>query len=324
MTSSSPANIHDAFFKALMSEPATAGRFLRERLPPPVAALLADTPPELLPGSFIDEDLAQHHSDLLFRCALRDGQTALAYVLIEHKSAPDPWVGLQLLRYMTRIWDDHLRQGKARPLPPILPLVVYHGVRPWSVPAEFQALFGAVPDVLHRYLPQFVHALSDLGRIDDTDLSGEVRLRAFLKTLKYILRPDLPNLLHVVVADFTELAPMDIVRVLAYINRGPIQLTLDDLKAALPPLEADRMTAIYGHFSQPFFDQGLSIGREQGMIDGIMAEKRRTLEKLLTRRFGPASVEHTDRIAAADLPTLDRWIDAAIDASDIASVFTPS
>jgi len=177
-------------------------------------------------------------------------------------------------------------------------------------------------------LPQFEHALCDLGRIADDDLSAERRLRAFLKTLKYILRPDLPRLLHVVVADFIHLAPMDIVRVLAYIDRGPIKLTLDDLKAALPPLESDRMTAIYGHFSQHFFEDGLAKGvaqgREQGMIAGVMAEKRRTLEKLITRRFGPLTPEQANRIGEADLPTLDQWIDAVLDGSDHASLFSPS
>ena len=60
MSSPSAGTIHDAFFKQLMSEPATAGLFLRERLPPGIAALLSAEPPELLPGSFVDEDLAQH------------------------------------------------------------------------------------------------------------------------------------------------------------------------------------------------------------------------------------------------------------------------
>lgn len=42
---------------------------------------------------------------------------------------------LQLLSYMVRIWDRHA-QGKAdrlRALPPILPIVVYHGEARWTV-----------------------------------------------------------------------------------------------------------------------------------------------------------------------------------------------
>ena len=182
MTTTGPiGNVHDAFFKQLMSEPALAGLFLRERLPAEVAALLAEDPPELVPGSFIDAEMAQHHSDLLYRARLAaGGGEALVYVLVEHTSGADPLVGLQLLRYVVRIWDEHVKKGGGRPLPPVIPLVVYHGPRPWTVPMAFAALFAAPPAGLARYLPAFEYALADLGRIEDAALSRSLRLRAFL------------------------------------------------------------------------------------------------------------------------------------------------
>lgn len=81
-------NPHDAFFKRTLSDPDLAGTFLRERLPPELAELLGPEPPEPVPGSFVDEDLRQHHSDLLFRVRLKTGSGAFAYVLMEHKSTP--------------------------------------------------------------------------------------------------------------------------------------------------------------------------------------------------------------------------------------------
>jgi hypothetical protein len=48
---------HDQFFKRLIDEPGTAGAPLRERLPPALAALLSDDPPERMPGSFVPDDL---------------------------------------------------------------------------------------------------------------------------------------------------------------------------------------------------------------------------------------------------------------------------
>jgi predicted transposase YdaD len=84
-----PTNIHDAFFKAALSTSEMADVFLRERLPREVAELLTPEPPEQMSGSFVDEELAQHHSDLLFRLRLKTGDDAFAYVLLEHKSAPD-------------------------------------------------------------------------------------------------------------------------------------------------------------------------------------------------------------------------------------------
>ena len=72
------ANQHDAFFKKVMSEPLLAGTFLREHLPPDLVELLILESPELLPGSFVDEALAQHHSDLLFRVPLKSGDQVLS------------------------------------------------------------------------------------------------------------------------------------------------------------------------------------------------------------------------------------------------------
>jgi hypothetical protein len=66
-------NVHDAFFKQVLSDPKLADTFLREHLPADVVGLLGPEPPEPVPGSFVDEELRQHHSDLLFRVRLKAG-----------------------------------------------------------------------------------------------------------------------------------------------------------------------------------------------------------------------------------------------------------
>jgi predicted transposase/invertase (TIGR01784 family) len=123
------ANLHDAFFKQVLGDPATVGTFLREHLPADVAALLGSETPETLHGSFVDEELAQCHSDLLLRVRLKTGDDALAYVLVEHKSSPDPGAPLQLLRYIARILTKWYAEHKKQlPLPPVIPLArISHG-----------------------------------------------------------------------------------------------------------------------------------------------------------------------------------------------------
>jgi predicted transposase/invertase (TIGR01784 family) len=87
--SSQIANIHDAFFKQVLGNQRAADTFLREHLPPAVIELLTSDLPEPVRGSFVDEELRQHHSDLLFRIKLNTGQDAFAYILMEHKSSSD-------------------------------------------------------------------------------------------------------------------------------------------------------------------------------------------------------------------------------------------
>ena len=118
-------NLHDAFFKQVLGDPE-----LVEQLGPEM--------PEPLPASFVDEELRQHHSDLLYRVHLKTGSDAFAYLLLEHKSSPDDGTRLQLLRYVVRLLTNWYEQnGRQLPLPPVLPLVAHQGPGEWTVSCEF-------------------------------------------------------------------------------------------------------------------------------------------------------------------------------------------
>jgi len=118
-------NPHDKFFKDLFTRQEAAQDFLQHYLPAEVAALLDLSTLEIGKDSFIDLDLQEHFSDLLYKVALHSGQETYIYVLFEHKSYPEPLIAFQLLKYMVRIWEQALKQEEA--LLPVLPLVVYHG-----------------------------------------------------------------------------------------------------------------------------------------------------------------------------------------------------
>jgi predicted transposase/invertase (TIGR01784 family) len=103
-------NPHDVLFKEMFSQQEIAADFLRNYLPPKVVAHLQLDALDVQPDSFIDEELREHYSDLLFRAPLidpsdeqdeahADAQVALVYILFEHKSYNDRQTPFQLLRY---------------------------------------------------------------------------------------------------------------------------------------------------------------------------------------------------------------------------------
>jgi predicted transposase/invertase (TIGR01784 family) len=96
---------HDSFFKETFGRPEVAADFLQNYLPASVAALLQLDRLTPQRETFIDPDLQEHFSDLLYQAPLRDGEQANVYILFEHKSYPDRLVAFQLLRYMVRIWE---------------------------------------------------------------------------------------------------------------------------------------------------------------------------------------------------------------------------
>ena len=316
--STSIANPHDAFFKQFMSKPELARTFLREHLPPQVAELLAPELPEQVPGSYVDEELAQHHSDLVFRVRLKSGDPALAYLLLEHKSYSDPATRLQLLRYVVRILAKWYPENNQLPLPVVVPLVAHHGPRGWKCSTEFIDLFGNVPDPLRPYLTSFRHALVDLATVDDSALSTDIRLDAYLKAMKYAQRADLPQQLRVILVP--ELPDMDIVAILQYINAGPVAVGLEAIQAALQSVNYSRREAIMGHFSEQFVEQGRQQGRQEGRAEG----EAMFLVRLLEMRFGPIPSSLHERIYAADVISIGVWFDRAVEARELLSVFEPN
>lgn len=108
-----PVNPHDAFFKQYLGIAQVAADFLRHHLPAPVAAQLDLTSLQLEKDTFVDEQLRNHFSDLVYR-TVTTAQTPVAIALLfEHKSYPDEWVDFQLLRYQTNLWQQEFQQIQA-------------------------------------------------------------------------------------------------------------------------------------------------------------------------------------------------------------------
>jgi predicted transposase YdaD len=316
------ANVHDAFFKQVLADPELAGQFLREQLPPEVADLLGPESPEPLPASFVDEQLREHHSDLLFRVHLKAGSEAFAYLLLEHKSSPDEGARLQLLRYVVRLLTNWYEQNERRlPLPPVLPLLAHQGPGDWKFSCEFVDLFGAVPAPLRPYLPAFRHALVDLAATPDDALSDTARLRAFLKALKYGRRPDLPERLGIIFAEAGALQRRDLLLILTYLDKGPVAVSLETIRQVLHRRMPDSEEQIMGWLTQPYFEQGIEKGIEKGIQQGRVEGHAKSLVRLLERRFGGLPAHVRKRVFAADVQSLDTWFDRAIDAADLQSVF---
>lgn len=302
--------IHDAFFKRALSDPELAGTFLREHLPSELVDLLGPEVPVVIHGSFVDEELRQHHSDLLFRMQLRSGDEAFAYILMEHKSSPDPGARLQLLRYVVRLLTHWYDQNKPPlPLPPVVPLLVHQGPEGWNLSCEFTDLFGTAPEPMRPYLPSFRHALVDLGPIKDSGLSAEARLRAFLKALKYCRRPDLPACIRIVLAEAPVIEEEDLKVILTYLNKGPVPVDHKLLDEALMGLEPKRKERIMGWITQPYYEKGLAEG------------EAKTLTRLLEKRFGTIPVALRQRIFAADVSSIDAWTERILDAPSLESIF---
>lgn len=192
-------NPHDSFCKEIMARPEVATDFMANYLPPDVVASLEISALELVKDSFVDAELRRHLSDLLYRVPFRGGGEAFIYILFEHKSRPDDWVAFQLLRYEMMIWEPIARQRGGK-LPPIFPIVFYHGQEPWNAPRDFVELIADAPGMpgLLKRQPRLEYYLCDLSKYAADEIKGSPILRAGLLLMKYIRSKDLGSRLSAI------------------------------------------------------------------------------------------------------------------------------
>lgn len=177
---------HNNFFHFAISQLPNARSLIETQLAPQAIAELDLDSLQLQPGSFIDSDLREKFSDLIFTVRLASDKEqrgdAVVYFLFEHKSQTDPLTAFQLLSYLVRIWEKRLREGL--PLCPIVPLVVYHGESGWSAARRLGELIR-YPEGLAEYQIEFVFRLLDLSQLSDSEITGEPVLQSTLRLLKY-------------------------------------------------------------------------------------------------------------------------------------------
>ena len=328
---------HDKFFKAVLAEPKAVSALFRERLPSALAAQLADRPPRLVEGSFISPMLRELYSDRLYKLALKGGGRLFVYCLVEHKSTAEPRVALQLLRYLVEVWEQLARQTTGT-LPQVVPMLVYHGEKPWTVGPYFQALVdqGARPGV--RPL-DFEMVVVDLGAIEDDALSANPRLRAGLMGLKYATRElsqsrGLGAFLEALTAapSLISQALSSIIVAYRQVDRA---LLLEKVRRVMPEYEEELLSKAAREWlaegraqgrqegQAQGRQEGRSQGRKEGHAEGRQEGRVEARVQILERRFGPLPATARERVTAGSSTDLDGWLDRALDATSLDEFFGP-
>lgn len=302
-------NPHDRFFKEIFTQKAAAQDFLQHYIPENIIALLELSSLQITKDSFVDNDLQEHFSDLLYQVNLKAGNLTYIYVLFEHKSHPDPLVALQLLRYMVRIWEQSFAQQKI--LSPIFPIVFYHGSAEWQVSSYFHGLFEC-PIELEPFLPQFRYWLCDLSHYSNEELSGIALLQTALYVLKYISNKELPEhlpkifeLLHELINSQTGLESIE--SVLRYLMAASDIVSEEVIKDNIQKQLAEG-EKIMATIAEKYFNEGLVVGEKKGVRIGILD----SIELDLTYRFGEEGQKELIRIKAITEINLLRQIQIAL------------
>ena len=302
---------------------------LRAVVPAALAEALDWSTLTLRPGSFVDPALGHQHTDLLYSAMRRGGGEALVYLLFEHQSTPptEGLMALRLLRYQERIWERwRAEHPRAKTLPMIFPIVMYHGVTPWLEALSFDALLdvpAGMRPAVEPYLVRFAYLLHDLSEVSDDELRVGAMWTALAKLaamcFKYArTRADFLQVLgrwmgvvrEVIRAPHGLEALAQVMRYILEVNEHVEPEGLQDLlERDLGPEAKDAiMTA-----GQRLIEQGRKQGRQQGIQEMLLP--------LLRQRFGDAvDVQVEQRIATASIEKIEAWFARVLSAATLAEL----
>ncbi|WP_425360655.1 MULTISPECIES: Rpn family recombination-promoting nuclease/putative transposase [unclassified Candidatus Tisiphia] len=175
---------HDEIFRKSMENPIVAKEFLATHLPKDVLALIDNTSLKLEKDSFIEPDLSETISDVLFSVKFND-QDGYIFLLLEHQSTVDKMMAFRLFKYMINICDRYLTTNpKAKRLPLIYPLILYNGKKKYNASLNIWNLFSH-PDLARGFWTNDCQ-LINVHDIPDEELKKKVWSGILLFFLKHI------------------------------------------------------------------------------------------------------------------------------------------
>jgi len=301
---------HDPFFRSTFSEPALFRKWLVWFLP--IFAELLDLDRlELQKDSLIDEKLKAHYNDLLYKIPIRGtDKSMVVFVLVEHKAGSERWTMLQILRYIVLIWmreisaviDEKRMTGFV--LPPVLPIIVYHGERPFTAPIRLSELVYQLKG-FEKHLPDFEGMLFDLALTAESDLPEDLDLYAVLAIMQAVFHPDIAERILKIYQKIKHKLDdphyrnrwLKVLRYAMTSSKYFSPQNYDKVKSQMSETDVATISPLY----QELLAEGVVIGREEERVTLVNAwttDKVETLLRILVKKFGEVPPAIHDKLCS--------------------------
>src|SRR5471032_1815715 len=244
------------------------------------------------------------------------GEWVYIYLLLEFQSRSDHWMALRMQVYVGLLYQELVKRHELpQPgrLPPIFPVVLYNGAKPWSACCDLAELvLPGHPDLAYLQ-PSQRYLLIDQRRLDSHALDcGANFLAAVFRAERLSTTEGCADearhwyLLSASGAGtgFTQSFNRWIARRLQQMA-GRRKLNLQGLV-----VKEETM-------SIPYFNTVMDALRYETQLVG----QRKQLQRLLIRRFGSLPRQLKRRIDYAEMDDLDRWLDRVFDAQNVKEIF---
>ena len=289
-------NPYDSLFKRTLGDKEVAVDFLKNYLPNNILKEIDLTDIKVAKDSFVDKELEESFSDILYNVSI-DGRDGFIYVLFEHKSYYDKMTPVQMLGYITDIWKLYHKQTKNEKLPPILPILIYHGDRKWDYGNRLSELIEDTSAAISDYIPDHKYLIYDFSSYSDAEIKGQIKLKIFLKLISHIFDDDFDKGLREVLPLLIELRKKTtgleyIETVVKYILNIGEEISLSELDQKSKNISAEGSAVIMTIAEKIYHDgkeEGKEEGKKEGKIEGKIENMHEMIEFALELKFGSKS-----------------------------------
>ena len=164
--------VHDENYKRLFAFPRMVEDLLRVVVTSEWIEAADFSTLRKLSAEFVSDELRRRHGDTVWRLRLGDGWLHVL-VLLEFQSRNDPEMALRILEYTVLLYRELSRNedlGRDGLRPPVLPVVLYNGVAPWTAPREARELISPAGPFLSAYQPSQRYLVLDERHVEEDDL----------------------------------------------------------------------------------------------------------------------------------------------------------
>lgn len=281
-------NPHDKFFKETFSKVSVAKDFLNNYLPQSIMNVIDIDTLEPQKDSFINEELEEGFSDLLFKVNINKRE-GYFYFLFEHKSYASKDIAFQLLKYMIEIWETKIKKEGTNELPIIIPLVIYHGKDNWNIKTTLGEMINGyeeLPKDIKKYVPNYEYLLYDISTYTDEEIKGEAQLRIILSVFRDIFTKNSRGLQESILEAVEYLVELEdkqsgieyFETLMRYIFSARANLTETDVKEIIKKIETTypEGSEVVMTLAEKFMEEGVMKGLEKvvrkSIIKGLTTE----------------------------------------------------
>lgn len=274
---------HDATFRQFLSQPTIARDFMALHLPAEFLALCDLDTLKLESGAFVEQDLRQYFSDILYSLKTTSRDDGYIHVLIEHQSSPDRHMAFRLMRYAIAAMQRHLDAGHKK-LPLVIPVLFYSGKRsPYPYSTRWLDEFSIPAFASRLYSNAF--PLVDVTVIPDEDIVGHRSMAALTLLQKHIHQRDLAELIDklapVILAGY--LSSSQVISLVNYLLQAGETADADLFVRTLAqrvPQHEDALMTIAQQLEQKGIEKGLQLGEQRGLVKGRSEGERSAAQKI--------------------------------------------